>query len=161
MHESHGADVEEASVLDYVAVLVLIPITIFGMYSSFLVFGGLFGTVLETEGAIRFWGAIGLSSVLPFVVAASAFTQHSAPLFSQRLQRLLSIILALSVGSAMLVGIFLTAKVVDPMHTDPNWFMANRDTNVGLAGKNRTYSAKLAGGIETIADKAGFYHKPR
>jgi hypothetical protein len=117
--------------------------------------------VLETEGAIRFWGAVGLSSVLPFVVAASAFTQHSAPLFSQRLQRLLSIILALSVGSAVLVGIFLTSKVVDPMHTDPNWFMANRDATTGMAGKNRKYSAKLAGGLETIADKAGFYHKPR
>lgn len=161
MQEMRGAEAEEASVLDYVAVLVMIPVTIFGMYSSFLVFGGLFGTVLQTEGAIRFWGAIGLSAVLPFVVAASAFTQHSAPFFSQRLQRLLTIILALSVGSAILVGLFLTAKVVQPMYTDANWFMANRDSNVGLAGKNRTYSAKLAGGIETMADKAGLYHKPR
>lgn len=160
MQNSQGSQQPEASVLDYVAVMILIPLTLFGIYSSFLVFGGLFGTVLQTEGQLRWLGSIGLSAVLPFVVAASAFTQHSAPIFSQRIQRLLSIILALSVGSAMLVGLILTSKTVEPMYTNPNWFLAKRDAVTGFPATNRKYSASLANGIETMADKAGLYHKP-
>lgn len=151
----------EASVLDYVAVMITFPLMLFGMYSSFLVFGGLFGTVLGHEGMLRWLGSLGFAAVFPFVVAASAFTQHSAPVFSQRLQRLFSIILVLSVGSAALVGMFLTSKTVEPMYTDPNWFLAKRDSHVGFPGQNRKYSRQLAGAIESMADAAGQYHKPR
>lgn len=159
MQDSQG-EVAEASVMDYVAVMLLVPLTLVGMYSSFLVFGGLFGSVLGHEGHLRWLGALALSSVFPFVVAASAFTQHSAPVFAQRIQRLLSIMLSLSVGSAMLVGLVLTIKTVEPMYTDPNWFIAKRDAMTGFPAKNRKYSATLANAIETMADKAGMYHKP-
>lgn len=150
----------EASVLDYVAVMITIPATLFAMYSSFLVFGGLFGTVLGHEGMLRWLGALGLSVIFPFVTGASAFTQHSAPVFSQRLQRLFAIMFALTVGSAVLVGLFMTSKTVEPMYTDPNWFISKRDASTGFPAQNRKYSAQLANALESMADAAGTYYKP-
>src|SRR5690606_36336604 len=95
---------EEASVTEYIVLLMMIPLTIWVIYTSFLVFGAVAGEFVD-HIQLRLVLAIAFAFVFPFVTGASAFTQHSAPRFEERMRRLLSIVLALSLGSSILIAL--------------------------------------------------------
>lgn len=139
---------EEASVTEYVILLLMIPTAIFVIYSSFLVFGAIAGDFVEHK-QMRMILAVAFAFVFPFVTGASAFTQHSAPRFEERLRRLIAIIMVLSLGSSALVGFFLAPRAIPNLRTNANWFMSQPTGQ--FADLNRDYSQKLASLISKVA----------
>lgn len=139
---------EEASVAEYIALLIIIPATIWSVYTSFLIFGAVAGEFVD-HIQLRMLLAFAFAFVFPFVTGASAFTQHSAPTFEGRMRRLIAIIMVLSLGSSALVGFFLADKAVPNLRSQPNWFLTQ--PSGGFANFNRTYSEKIGSVISKVA----------
>jgi hypothetical protein len=127
---------------------MMIPLTIWVIYTSFLVFGAVAGEFVD-HIQLRLVLAIAFAFVFPFVTGASAFTQHSAPRFEERMRRLLSIVLALSLGSSILIALFVGNKAVPNLKNQPNWFMSQPSGS--FAEFNRSYSNKIASIVSKTA----------
>ena len=139
---------EEASVAEYIVLLIIIPATIWVVYTSFLIFGAVAGEFVD-HIQLRMLLAFAFAFVFPFVTGASAFTQHSAPTFEERLRRLIAIVMVLSLGSAALVGFLLADRAIPNLRNQSNWFLSQPSGD--FADFNRKYSENVASIISKVA----------
>ena len=145
--------------MDIIAALLTAVLAVWGVYTTFLVMGAMFGSVID-NGSIRYFGALALALVIPIITAMGANSRKEEATGAQRLTRVGIGTTIFSMGCAVIVAIALAGKVVPTLESNPNWFLSNPDSTQGVQKLNRKYSNIIAGISCRVAHKAGTYYCP-
>lgn len=147
------------SALIYVTTVLYAVLSMWGVYTAFIVAGALVGTLIE--GQLRFAIAIALALLFPLLTAmgfSNTSKEHVRGI--ETLNRILMATAILSIGTAIIVGVAATGKVVPNMQTNPNWFLTDPYRQDGFPKTNRRYHMITSNAFCTIAHKVGTYYCP-
>ncbi len=155
--QTRSVNEDESSVLDFIIMFGIFGFAAFGIYLSFLIFGALAGSFLP-DAAMRAVTAGVLAFLLPLVVSLGSLGNEQNRV-AMRMSKLAMSTFIVSIGSAVLVCLFLTDHIADNLYDNPNWFMGrNVDvTTSKLAHTNDELSEALADVAEVAAEKTGTY----
>lgn len=130
-------------------------ISILGIYISFLVFGALAGSFVS-GAAPRAVLALLFAFLFPMVTAFSLLDNESR--HAVRWTKMSLSVFAVSVGSALLVCLFVPNQLIGNLYENPNWFLG-REASIhqGFARANADLSTQIANVAEEVAHKAGTY----
>ncbi len=155
-------DPDEGSVFDYIMLIVAGLFATWGIYTSFVIVGGLAGKFIS-DPTFRLLATVALTIVFPIITGVGSFGESTY--FHDRLRRLLVTVTILTLGSGLAIGLILTKHTVPNMYSNPNWFMkssGNPMTETGFAKFNRKYTTSVANLSEQVSYDMGLYKtRPR
>ena len=155
-------DPKEGSVFDYIMFIVAGIFSVWGMYTSFVIVGGLAGNFIDSH-SLRLMATLAVSVVFPILTGIGSFGDSTY--FHDRVRRLGVTVTILTLASGLAIGLLLTKHVVPEMYSNPNWFLNTprvASAETGIAKLNRKYTTSVANLTEQVAFDMGLYNvRPR
>ena len=141
--------------MDYILLIFACMLAVWGIYTSFVIIGGLAGKFL-TSYTFRLIATIALCLVFPLATGLGSLGEST--LFHQRLRRIATTVTVLTLGSSIAFALLLTRHTVPKMYSQPNWAFGNSKSVKGpLREFNRSYTLAVANLAETVAFDIGLY----
>lgn len=146
-------------VMKYVTAVVYAVMSIWAVYTTFIVAGALAGTVVD--GQLRLAIAVALALIFPIMTAMGfSNTSKEGARGIETLNRVLLGTIVLSMGTAVIIGVTMAGKVIPNMQNDPNWFLSARSSGNGFPKLNQRYHRVASDGFCTLAHTAKTYYCP-